>query len=266
MAIQGPVLITGASAGIGRALACELAKKGLPLALGARKLEPLEALKEDLEGSFRAEVFVQTLDVTDPKSCEAFAKAACGHFGSIGTLVNNAGVGIYGPVHATGQEDFKAVMETNVCGPFFMTEAALPAFLEQKYGMIVNISSVSGKVAVPFTGVYSASKFALNALTQAMREELRPHGIHVLLVMPGVIRTGFGENALGAFKSLGTKSVGAFGVSPERLAKKIVRAMERGSWEVIFPAWYRPLAWLKNTFPRTSERITHRFIRRYFRD
>jgi short-subunit dehydrogenase len=179
--------------------------------------------------------------------------------------VNNAGVGIYGPVHATDQENFKAVIETNVSGPFFMTQAVLPTFFEQNSGMIVNISSVSGKVAVPFTGVYAASKFALNALTQAMREELWPYGIHVLLVMPGVIRTGFGENALGAFKSLGAKSVGRFGVSPERLVKKIVRAMERESWEVIFPAWYRPLAWLKNAFPRTSERITHRIIRGYFR-
>jgi len=145
-------MITGASAGIGRALACELAKKGLPLALGARRLEPLEAFKEDLKGSFRADVFVHTLDVSDPKSCEEFAKAAQGHFGFIGTLVNNAGIGIYGPVHATSQEDFKAVMETNVLGPFFMTQAVLPGFFEQKHGMIVNISSVSGKVSVRSRG------------------------------------------------------------------------------------------------------------------
>ena len=263
MAVQGPVLITGASAGIGKALAFELAKKGLPLALGARRLEPLEALKEEIVSTFRVEVLVKSLDVADPKSCEAFAQAVLGRFGFIGALINNAGVGIYGPVHGTLPEDFMAAMETNLFGPYFMTQAVLPCFLGQKLGMIVNVSSVSGKVSVPFTGVYSATKFALNALTQAMREELRPQGIHVLLVMPGVIRTGFGENALGSLKSLGTRSVGRFGVSPERLAKKIVRAMEKESWEVVFPSWYRPLAWFKNAFPRTSERLSYRFIRGY---
>lgn len=264
MSIPTPVLITGASQGIGRALALALAQRRLPLALGARTLPKLEALKEEIRGLFGVEVLIHPLDVTNPRDPQAFIEAARGHFGSIGTLVNNAGVGIYGPVHETALEDFEATIKTNLFGPFYMLKAALPVFFEQKRGMIVNISSVSGEVSAPFMGVYSASKFALNALTQAMREELRHKGIHTLLVMPGVIKTEFGQNALGSHKALGQKSVGSFGVSPQKLAKKIVRAMEKESWELIYPAWYRPLAFLKNAFPRLSERIFYRFLMRGF--
>jgi hypothetical protein len=204
------------------------------------------------------------LDVMDPESCQAFSEAARRHFGKLGSLINNAGVGIYGPVHETDPEDFETVIHTNVLGPYYMIRAVLPALLEQRHGMIVNISSVSGRVSVPFTGVYAASKFALNALSQAMREELRPKGVHTLLVMPGVIKTDFGHNALGRYKALGKKSVGSFGVHPQKLAKKIVRAMEKGRWELIYPFWYRPLIFLKNAFPRISERITYRFLMRRF--
>jgi short-subunit dehydrogenase len=262
MSIPTPVLITGASQGIGRALALELAQRRIPLALGARTLPKLEALKGEIRGFFGNEALVHPLDVADSKSCQAFIEAARGHFGSIGTLVNNAGVGIYGPVHETAPEDFEATIKTNLFGPFSMIKAALPAFFEQKRGMIVNISSVSGRVSVPFMGVYSASKFALNALTEAMREELRRKGVHTLLVMPGVIKTEFGENALGSHKALGKKSVGSLGVSPQKLAKKIVLAMEKGRLELVYPSWYRPLAFLKNTFPTWSERLTYRFLAR----
>ena len=263
--IAGPVLITGASSGIGRALALEIAKRKIPLALGARNVSRLAEVAEEVQKT-GTPVFVHPLDVTQLQSCQEFVAAVLAHFGSVGTLVNNAGIGVYGPVHETAPEDFDTIMKTNVYGPFFMIQAVLPSMLVEHRGSIVNISSVAGRVSSPFMGIYAATKFALTAMTRAMREELASEGIRVLLVMPGVIRTEFGEHATGSLKELGVESVGRLGAPVAALAQKITRAMETGASEVVFPFWYRPLIAFANAFPRFNERLAHSYILRFLEE
>ena len=179
------VVITGASAGIGRATAVRFASEGAALVLAARSLERLQRLAERLEQRFAVETLVVPCDVRQREQVDALVEAAIARFGRIDVLVNNAGYGLYGRIEDTPEAAFRDVLETNVLGVHHAIRAVLPHMRRQGAGHIVNVGSVVGKRSWPYHGAYAASKFALTGLTQALRGELAGSGVSATLVLPG---------------------------------------------------------------------------------
>ena len=174
-------LITGCSTGIGRAAAVELTKRGFEVIATARRPETLEDL--DVADKLR-------LDVDDQSSVdEAVSKA-----GQVDVLVNNAGWGMHSPVEKTPVDEFKRMFETNVVGAVRMMQAVLPQMRERGSGVIVNVTSLAGLVSSPLGGFYSATKYALEAISEAAHYEVGHFGIRIALVEPGGFQTAFGEN------------------------------------------------------------------------
>lgn len=185
-------LITGASSGFGHAFAMHALSQGHNVVATARRVSRLEALVAEAPDR----VLAQRLDVDRPGDAEAAVAAAIARFGRIDILVNNAGYGLVGAVEETSEEELRAVMETNFFGAMAMTRATLPGFRGQRSGAIVNISSLGGQLSVAGFGPYSASKFALEGMSEALAQELAPFGVKVLIVEPGAFRTDFAGPAL----------------------------------------------------------------------
>ena len=184
--------ITGASSGFGMAFARYALDRGYNVVATARSVGKLEALA----ASAPERVLVHKLDVTVPADAEQAIAAAVRRFGRIDVLINNAGYGTMGAVEETPDAEFRAQMETNFFGALSVTRAALPQLRQQGAGAIVNMSSNGGQMSFPGAGSYSASKFALEGMSEALAQEVAPFGIKVLIVEPGAFRTGFGGDAL----------------------------------------------------------------------
>jgi NAD(P)-dependent dehydrogenase (short-subunit alcohol dehydrogenase family) len=184
------VIVTGASSGHGFVVAQQAAERGAHLVLAARDLDQLRAAEAELIGSGAASVSVVATDVRDPAQVEAMVRRTIERHGRIDVLVNNAGIIGVGPVEAMTVEDFRAAMDTNFWGAFHATMAVLPQMRAQRFGLIANVSSIGGKVAVPHLVPYTTSKFALSGFTAAMRTELAGDNIFVTGIYPGLMRTG----------------------------------------------------------------------------
>jgi len=185
------ILITGATAGIGRVTALHLAARGHEVYASGRRREALAALEKEGGGRIHGIAF----DVTDEAAIAAARTEIDARSGGRGidVLVNNAGYGQGGPLEQLPDAALRAQYDTNVFGLMAVTRAFLPAMRARREGRIVNVGSVAGSIALPFLGAYASTKHALEGLTDALRRELRPHGVYVSLVRPGAIRTGFGE-------------------------------------------------------------------------
>jgi NAD(P)-dependent dehydrogenase (short-subunit alcohol dehydrogenase family) len=188
------ILITGATSGIGREAALRLVRGGHLVLAGGRRADALAALARESGGRLEPVV----LDVTDPASVEAARELVERRTGGRGldVLVNSAGYALPGPLEALAERDLRELFDTNVFGLLAVTRAFLPAMRERGQGRVVNVGSIMGRVAMPLLGAYNASKHAVAALTDALRMELAPFGITVVLVEPGAIRTGFAARAL----------------------------------------------------------------------
>jgi len=184
-------LITGCSAGLGRALACEALRRGHRVLASARNPATLEALRAETPERMRT----VALDVTDPGAI-AMAIAAADAWGGVDVLVNNAGYGYLAAIEEGSDAAIRSVFETNFFGAAALIRAATPGLRERRRGAIVNISSIAGFVGGAGSGYYAATKFALEGLSDALYDELRPHGIAVLSVQPGPIRTEFAGRSL----------------------------------------------------------------------
>jgi short-subunit dehydrogenase len=190
------ILITGASAGIGAALAQELARvyPGIRLVLAARRRDALEAIAQSCRTA-GAEILVQPMDITQSHQVQSLVEQTMITFGRIDALVNNAGYGQMGPVELLPMESVKQQFAVNLFGAVELIQAVIPILRDQGGGRIVNISSLGGRIAFPFGGLYSASKFALEGLSDALRMELEPFNIRVSVVEPGPVATDFFEVA-----------------------------------------------------------------------
>ncbi len=178
------VLVTGCSSGIGEATAARLAAGGWTVYATARRPETLAAL--EAKGCKTL-----ALDVLDEASMKAAVATVEEAEGAVGVLINNAGFSQSGAVESIPDERVRAQFETNVFGPLALTRMVLPGMRRQGWGKIVNISSMGGEIVFPGGGVYHATKYALEALSDALRFELKGFGIDVILIQPGLIRTGF---------------------------------------------------------------------------
>lgn len=184
--------ITGTSSGFGLSFTRYALSQGNNVVATARDPGKLAALGAEAP----ERVLAAALDVNDKASISAAIKAAQDRFGRIDVLVNNAGYGIVGAVEETPETELRALMETNFFGAVAVTQAILPLLRKQRSGAIVNVSSLGGQLSYGGYGAYSASKFALEGLSEALALELAPLGIKVLIVEPGAFRTGFAGNAL----------------------------------------------------------------------
>ena len=188
MPIAGPILITGCSSGIGRATAEQLARAGNVVYASGRTLESIVDLEE-------AGCQTLQLDVTDEDSIAAAVAAIEREHGAVWGLVNNAGYAISGAIEAVSIEAMRDEFDTNVFGYVRVAKAVLPGMRRQGAGRIVNVSSVAGRVTMPGAGAYAASKYAIEAISDALRFELRGFGIQVVIVEPGPIKSAFTETA-----------------------------------------------------------------------
>jgi 3-oxoacyl-[acyl-carrier protein] reductase len=183
-------LVTGGSRGIGRAIALRLAAMGATVAICGRDLKALQSVEAELTGR-TARVFSQVADVTrsaDVASLVAKTEAALGR---ISILVNNAGVGGFGPAHEKSEEDWDRVLNTNLKSVFLVSRAVAPSMIRAGRGDIINISSLAGRNAFAGGGLYCASKWGVQGLSACMAEDLREHGIRVSVICPGSVATEF---------------------------------------------------------------------------
>jgi NAD(P)-dependent dehydrogenase (short-subunit alcohol dehydrogenase family) len=220
MSLRDAVLVTGCSSGIGRASALRLA------AAGKWTVYATARRPADIADLASAGCHVFALDVTDESSMRQVVSTIEASHGAVAALVNNAGYSQSGAVESVPIDRVRAQFETNVFGLLRLTQLVLPAMRQRRSGRIVNIGSMGGRLVFPGGGVYHATKYALEALSDALRFELGGFGIHVVLVQPGLIRTRFGEAAGVALREAGRDDVyAAFHAEVARLTRE---ASERG--------------------------------------
>jgi NADP-dependent 3-hydroxy acid dehydrogenase YdfG len=200
-------LVTGGSKGIGRAIGTRLAALGAAVAICGRNSETLNQAAAELTRS-GARVFAQVADVTRRTDVESLVAKAEAALGTVSILVNNAGIGIFGPTHEKSEEDWDKVINTNLKSMFLMSKAVVPGMIERKSGDIVNISSLAGLNAFPGGGIYCASKWGVQGLSACMAEDLRSYGIRISTVCPGSVATEFsGSGPKDISKVLGADDV-----------------------------------------------------------
>ena len=220
-------IVTGASSGIGAATAKALAAEGARVVLAARREEKLTDLKESIEADGGTALVVAT-DVTDRDACKALAQAALDAYGRIDVLVNNAGVMPLTMLHNMQTDDWYQTVDVNVYGVLHMVEAVLPTLTEQKSGHVVNVSSTAGRRVYPGGAVYSATKYAVRALSEGMRQELGPnYGIRVTCVEPGAVDTELTDTISDpeVKESMGKMFSKLTPLEAERIAESIVYAV-----------------------------------------
>ncbi|CUS98060.1 SDR family oxidoreductase [Candidatus Kryptobacter tengchongensis] len=240
------VIVTGASSGIGKETAKVFAKAGCKVVLASRNIDNLKKVEEEIK-TFNSNVLVVQTDVSDFKSLDNLVEETLKVFGRIDILINNAGFGIYGWFHQTPFEEIENIMRVNFLGSAYLIHKVLPLMMQQGEGVIVNVSSVVGKRGVSGMGIYSASKFALTGLTEALRVEYKKFGIHFIGVHPGTTDTKFFENA----KYYGTNRMqGRFMImSAEKVAKEILKAVLKRKREIVLTPLGKLTVWINKFFP-----------------
>jgi len=249
------VWITGASSGIGEALAEELARQGAILVLTARRTERLEALKQRMQKP--AKVLLLPGDLQDPKALGPLARQAESLAGRIDILVNNAGISQRSRALEARLEDVRRLMEVNFFAPIALTNAVLPAMLARRSGQIVIVSSVAGYVGTPLRSSYAASKHAVRGYYDSLRAELHGTGVGVTIVCPGYINTEITMHALSASGGEHGKKDKSIqnGVAPKKCARAIATAIDRGKSEINVGGAEVMAIYAKRFFPRLVERV-----------
>lgn len=233
MKLRGKVVwITGASSGIGAALALQLAERGALLVLSARRADRLEEVRGRC-GAARASVL--PMDIADTAALPARVREAAAPFGRIDVLVNNAAVSQRSLFIETEPAVMRRLLETDLLAPILLTRAVVPLFVEQKAGHLVFVSSLAGRIGAPLRTVYSAAKHGLGGFADSLRAELWRHGIGVTVAVPGFVRT---EISLASLDGSGAArrvmdAAQQRGISAERCAAAIVAAIERERREVV---------------------------------
>ena len=266
MSSSKTVFITGATAGIGRTTALHLASLGHHVIASGRKRAELDKLEAEGKG-LAGKLDVVSLDVTQAASIAAAVETVARLTGDRGldVLINNAGFGVLGPTSEISDGEMRRQYETNVFGLMNVTRAFLPAMQARRAGRIINVSSMGGRITLPYFGVYNSTKYAVESLSDALRYELRPFGVDVALIEPGVIRTNFESTAvsnLGGMKGGAyagalakyeemSKSADRFASNPIVIAKAISRAVRarRAAARYVAPWSTNLVLFMRAAFP-----------------
>ena len=255
------ILITGASQGIGRALALEAARRGARVLAAARSPELLaELAQEAAKAGHPLQVVVA--DVTSAEDRKKMADAAMTHFGGLDVLVNNAGIGATGHFADAGEDRLRKIFEVNVFGLTETTRVLLPLLKQGTRPAILNISSIAARRGIPARSEYSASKFAIQGFSEAIRAELAKDGIDVLLVNPGLTQTNFSKNMIEQKAKI--KMDHLRGMTPEQVAVLTLDALAKGKNEVTLTLKGKMLVLVSRFFPWLVDRITKKKVRELF--
>ena len=243
MNISGKViLITGASEGIGAACVESLRRRGAKLSLVARSEDRLKQVGG-------ADALITAGDLTDPEVRRRAVDATLERFGALDILINNAGVGLYEPTCRAEMSDIRAMMELNLIVPIALIQLVVPHMARQRSGVIVNVSSIAGKVTLPWLTVYSASKYALGSLTDGLRMELKGKGIHTITVCPGYVKTGFHDHVLSGRAPDSMQRSRKAAITASQCAEAIARGVEKRKRTVMAPRVGWVLVVLERLFP-----------------
>jgi short-subunit dehydrogenase len=253
------IVLTGASSGIGRAVALKLGRERARLLLVARREERLVELVNEIQANGGV-AFAEALDLINPESVRAMVQCAQERLGRIDVLINNAGFGYFGTVESIPPSVVRDIFALNFEAPLLASQLVIPIMRRQGGGHIINISSIAGKRGLPLSGIYCATKFALNGLSEALRLEVRDAHIHLSLVYPASTMSEFRDSTrrgdvIGSFKAIGPQQ------TSEEVAESIVRCVRDPKLEV-YPYWpSRFVAWLNTMAPSLLDALTMRYLR-----
>jgi short-subunit dehydrogenase len=257
------MLITGASQGIGKSLAEAAAARGVKVLAAARSAQLLGELAQHVRGLGGVLQTVEA-DVTNPLDRQTMVDAAVQHFGGLDILVNNAGIGATGHFADVAADRLRKIMEVNFFGLTETTRAFLPLLKQGNKPAIVNISSIAGKRGIPARSEYSASKFAVQGFSEALRAELAKDGVDVLVICPGFTATNFSQNMIEQKALIQYDHLR--GMTPEQVALATLRAIEKGKNEIHLTFQGKLVAFISKFFPRLADRIARKKVRGLFQD
>lgn len=253
------VVVTGASSGIGADLARQLSLLNTRLVLASRSETKLSALVAELKDN-GSEMMSCPTDVTDRVQVSELIRKTKERFGTVDVLINNAGLGHFGPLESAHPEDLRQVMETTFWGSVYACQSTIPLMKARGQGTIVNITSTSAFHGFPHIVVYSSAKAALHTLSEGLRMELTPHNIRVVEIQPGVIDNEFHVHALGETRHL-YRDKQIRGGDPRLLTQSILKAIAAGKRETVFPRYWWIYKTLNRLFPRAVEWIVPILVR-----
>jgi NADP-dependent 3-hydroxy acid dehydrogenase YdfG len=225
--IKGKVIIvTGASSGIGEAVAKHLASLGAKLSLGARRKEKLDQLVKDIEAAGGIAVSFVT-DVTKRDQVDALVKGTIDKFGQVDVIFNNAGLMPLSKLEHLHYGEWEQMIDTNIKGMLYGIGAVLPLFKKQKSGHFINVSSVAGHKVNPGSAVYAATKHAVRALSEGLRQEVKPYNIRTTIISPGAIKTELPNSITDEEAIAGMKNLSSIAISPDAIAKAVAYAIDQ---------------------------------------
>jgi len=258
------IVITGASQGIGKALALEAAKRGMNVVASARSADLLYDLAAEAKPGMKGSLATVVADVTEASGRQAMLQCALNNFGGVDVIVNNAGVGATGHFAEGSAETLRKIMEVNYFGLAETTRIFIPELKKSSHAAIVNISSIAGKRGIPARSDYSASKFAVQGFSNALRAELAKDNIDVLVVCPGLTQTNFSKNMIEQKAKM--KMDHMRGMTSEEVAVHTLRSIEIGRNEVSLTANGKLMSFVSRFFPRLADRIAKRKVIALFKE
>jgi short-subunit dehydrogenase len=254
-------ILTGASGGIGRALAAALVKEGARVALASRNAAVLQELASELRAA-GGDVAVVPTDVTRPEERTRLVETTVTQFGGLDLLINCAGIGSWGHFATSTPEILRQVMEVNFFAPVELTRVAMPHLTNGNQSAVVNITSMCGRKGMPAWSEYSASKFALVGIAEALRGEFARFDVDVITVIPGLTNSGFERNWL---RSEGRANLQfETGMTPADLAERIVDAIRKNRREVVFGDEAKTLLRFNRFFPRLTNRLIAKKVKKLY--
>jgi NADP-dependent 3-hydroxy acid dehydrogenase YdfG len=236
------VVITGASSGMGEAAAKHLANLGASVVLGARRADKIEKLSQQINDNGGKSLAI-AVDVTKRDQVKQFVDSAVKHFGRVDVILNNAGIMPLSPIDRLNVDEWDTMIDVNIKGVLNGIAAVLPYMKEQKSGQIINTSSVAGHKVFGGSAVYSATKFAVRALSEGLRMEVKPYNIRTTIVCPGAVKTELLEHISEAdIQQANQDYVGAVGISPDSFARVVAFAISQPDDVDINEVIFRPTA------------------------
>ena len=265
MSNQPVILVTGASSGIGEAVARLFAQEGYRVSMAARRLDRLNALAGEIEMKGGQALAVRT-DITNYEDIQHLIANTLDQYGQIDILVNNAGFGrIKWLEELDPMEDIQAQIQTNLIATILVAREIVPHMIERRSGHIINMGSMGGLVASPTYTIYSASKFGLRGFTEALRREIGVYGIQVSGIYPGAVKTEFKQHA-GIYRKTGRTTPDSLLLEPGEVARVVLSVVRRPRRELIIPWQMRFTVWMNILFPGIVDRIVESRFTRLERD